>query len=396
MMTNMKHIHSAKSLAFLVLSAILIALLMPTFVGIGYLNLGFIFLNKTAANNSEPQRYQAAHKSERFFVVSSSFTKSEKHANIGLGFTAWHLGDTIKAAKHWRDGQIPIEEVLIFGDLANERGDREEALSWYKTAASINLAAAASSLGRQFHDLGQFDNAVKLWQGALAAYPEDPQRLNWWIGLSRSLRRNENFHEAEEVIRIALVEFPNDTQLLTNLGSTLIGLDADFESTATVLRQAIAFDEDNAEAYGVMAQLLSRENQYEEALTYFDKAIERDQSVKWWHVARANMARRLGKLEEAKVYLLQAINLFPTYAPAYYELAGVYQLSNDPLLAQQAIEQAVSLQKPSPLNYYVRAGDIYAWNNEFDQARSAYERAAEIAPDDPRVIEGLASLRESE
>jgi tetratricopeptide (TPR) repeat protein len=113
-------------------------------------------------------------------------------------------------------------------------------------------------------------------------------------------------------------------------------------------------------------------------------------------VARANSARQLGNLEKARTLLLGTIDLFPGYAPAYYELAWIYRLTDDPIRAQNAIQQALNLHNSPPVNYYVRAGDIYAWSNELEQAQTAYEQASQLAPNDQRVIQGLESLGKSE
>ncbi|MFN2117218.1 MAG: hypothetical protein ACK2T1_06015, partial [Candidatus Promineifilaceae bacterium] len=91
------------------------------------------------------------------------------------------------------------------------------------------------------------------------------------------------------------------------------------------------------------AQLRSNENRYEEAFDYFSLAIERDPSVKWWHVARASMARRTGELEIARTLLLDTIDRFPKYAPAYYQLAWVSKLAEGPVQAQLSIEKAPDL-----------------------------------------------------
>jgi tetratricopeptide (TPR) repeat protein len=392
-MSRLKRIPLAQLLALLIASAIFIVFLSPTLFGKGNLNLGFIFLNRASASKTEEQKYRAIWKSEQFFIEASGFAKSEEDAKRGLGFTAWQKGEKADAVARWREAQIQVENLVAYGNLANKVGKRDEALSWYEAAAALDLAAAATPLAQQLHELGDFKGAIDTWYDALASYPESPQRLTWWVGLSSSLRGNQEVRRAEEVSWKALKEFPENPQLLTGLASALLSQNADSETVATILQNAISLDEAYADPYAVLAQLRSNENRYEEAFDYFSLAIERDPSVKWWHVARASMARRTGELEIARTLLLDTIDRFPKYAPAYYELAWVSKLAEDPVQAQLAIEKALDLHSAPPLNYYLLAGGIYAWSNQNDLARSAYQRAAELAPDDDRVIKGLESLK---
>ena len=376
-------------------SAVFIVLMGPTLIGKWSLNLGFVYLNRSLSDNAQSKNFETIQNSERLFTWAANFAKTELPAKRGLGFAMWQQGEKKNAFRYWKESQIAVESLLLFGDLANTQGKQDEALFWYESAAAVELDRAATPLATHLNQQREFQAAIEIWQEALSTFPKSSQRPDWWLGLSYSLRANQEGQRAADVSRKALEEFPKNPHLLTSFASTLLGLEADYETISSLLQEAILLDDSNAEPYSVMAQLMARENRIEESLSYYNQAIDRDHSVKWWHVARANSARRLGNLEEARAFLLETIGLFPKYAPAYYELAWIYKLSEEPFQAQTAIQQALNLHNSPPVNYYVRAGDIYAWSNEIDLARFAYQRASELAPNDQRVIQGLEALGKS-
>jgi len=387
----MQNFMSKKAVPFLILLSFVViqgqSLLSYARLNVGYLQIARL------TNKPGIQPEESTESPEHFFQQAALFPGTRHAAWRGLAFTSILQGDLEQAVLAWQESQTPMTELLHFGEKKAKEGRHDEALHWFQVAAELDLASAATPLAEQLYKLGNHAGAIEVWQNSLATYPKNEQRHDWWLGLSRSFRSNQEWDLAAEVSKKALNEFPNDPQLLTSLGSALLGQDADFETISSVLQQAISFDENYAEAYTTMARLMARENRDEEAFEYFGHAIERDPSVKWWHVAHANMARRLGNLGVARTLLFKSIELFPDYAPSYYELAWIFKLTDDPIQAQIAIEQALNLHKTPPLNYYVRAGDIYSWSNQIDQARSSYQHAAELAPEDERVIRGLESLK---
>jgi tetratricopeptide (TPR) repeat protein len=368
-------------------------MLGPYLLGKMNLNLGFIYLNEAYSADVYGRDVTALEKSEQFFNDASTLPQLNRVAHRGLGFTLWPTGEKRKAVAAWKEAGLTADYLISLGDLAYGSGNQRETLGWYEAASMLDLAAGIGPFTEQLYKLRDYQVAIDLLQKALATYPNSPQRLLWWIDLLKNLNEDQQWDNAIEASSTALTEFPESAALLVSLSSTLINLETDHAQVSSLLQQAIALDADYAESYAIMGRLMADEDRYQQAYNYFGMAIERDPSVEWWHVAQANMANRLGNVDLSETLLRETIDLFPNYVPAFYELAGVLKLNGDHAGAQMAIEHALDLQVEPSLNHLVRAGEIYRWNKQFDLARSVYERASEISPNDRRVIEGLQAIK---
>jgi len=83
---------------------------------------------------------------------------------------------------------------------------------------------------------------------------------------------------------------------------------------------------------------------------------------------------------------------FPDFAPAYYEIAYIYQLNEQPAQAMTAIERALALMAPPNASYYTRAGSIYEWAGDETQALHVYRQALLIDPQNAAARKGVDRL----
>ena len=381
-----------KLVLLLLISILALVVLGPSLLAHFYLNLGFVNLSQAELAASGPAAVAHSQRAERLFEQAAQYAETYQAARRGQGFNLLARGDKAGAVAAWQDAQISAASLLVFGENMIEQRQWEQALIWYECAAQLDLAASANAWAGLLQERKNYAASFQVWQQALHSFPEHSQRLSWWQGLAHSLRAREQWQAAVQTSRTALSEFPDDPSLLTGLGMALYYGGEGLEAATDVIQRAIALDEDLAWSFATMAQIMAREKQYERAYTWYSKAIARKSDTEWWYVARANVARSAGKLPLALKSYQQAIELYPEYAAVYYEISWAYYLTGEQERAVAAIEQALELAHTSSLNYYIRAGQIYEWANQPDEALAVYQQALELAPDNQRVKDALQRL----
>ncbi len=88
----------------------------------------------------------------------------------------------------------------------------------------------------------------------------------------------------------------------------------------------------------------------------------------------------LRQFEEAIRYFNKAIEIDPLYKMAYNVLAYAYDQMGDFEKSIWAINKYISLA-PDEANPYDSRAELYAWNGKLDQAIESYKKALEIKPD---------------
>lgn len=106
--------------------------------------------------------------------------------------------------------------------------------------------------------------------------------------------------------------------------------------------------------------------------------------------------------ERAKEFAEQAIALDPNYSSAFAGMAWVYLLeyrrgwSKDPdrslRLAEEFAKKSIAKDETNPIGH-AGLSQIYAHQKKIDQAISKAERALELAPNDPNVVQYYARTR---
>jgi TolB-like protein/Flp pilus assembly protein TadD len=105
-----------------------------------------------------------------------------------------------------------------------------------------------------------------------------------------------------------------------------------------------------------------------------------------------------GSLNRAVEVFKQAVEIDPTYVPAWAELADTYIWGGNPdglsreetaALADQAIQTAISADPNYAFAYYVRGISSIFSHNNFEQGIDDFQHALELDPDDPFVVAAI-------
>ena len=124
-----------------------------------------------------------------------------------------------------------------------------------------------------------------------------------------------------------------------------------------------------------------------------------DQALHWMQPPQPWFYRQAGIIYTgqqdylaAQIILQLGIEKFSQDAALYIELALVEKQLDQPAQAVRAIEQALALSPQPAAAYLARAGFIYEWVGETDQALEYYRQALQLDPNDPVAGPGFQRL----
>jgi tetratricopeptide (TPR) repeat protein len=186
------------------------------------------------------------------------------------------------------------------------------------------------------------------------------------------------FPEAEKSFRKSL-EFDSTFAMAYYWLSTLVGASEQKEVMAKAVKYS---DKVNwKEKQYIKAQAAYLLNNYEHEIAELQKIVERyPQEKDAFYKLGFVFDHRYQRYEEAVHYYNKAIQIDPIYKEPYNQIAYIYSLIGDFEKAMWAINKYIEIA-PDEANPYDSRGELYAWNGKLDQAIESYKRALEIKPD---------------
>jgi tetratricopeptide (TPR) repeat protein len=223
----------------------------------------------------------------------------------------------------------------------------------------------------------------------LETYTSSSNRLDWWLELGRTLRRQQRWQSALSVYHNALKEFPNDKELHVYRALVMYELDYDVNVVIDELNDALAKDSSYGFAHFTIGKIMFDEGQYDIAEKWFSKAIGLNDDNPWWFVVRAHNARRMGEIELAFQICIQIENRFPDNASGNYECSFVYQEMGMKEKTLNAVDKAVEYTHKPRLDYYLRAAKINELFNQPEVAVYYYQKVLDIDPNNKKALEKI-------
>lgn len=282
------------------------------------------------------------------------------------------------------------------GALYEARGDIEAAVAAYERAFELGNPESADPLARIWRDRGRYDKAIAVWREALDTYTSHETRLEWWRGLTNSLRATDQWEIGVDAAERALREFPEDARLHVEYGVMVYYGWGNVEPALEALGRAVELDKEMVDAYGAAGAIMAREGQFSAAYDWYSRAIDADPKNASSYVARGHMARAAGDYALALSAFEEAIARFPEFAPAHHGIAVIHQELGEKVKAENAIRRALALDGGNRVNYYLRAGEIYEWNGKLTDAAEAYRLALELDPGNQVAASALRRIRQQE
>jgi len=214
--------------------------------------------------------------------------------------------------------------------------------------------------GQDAHEKGDFAEAIKFYEKALAILPEFPeaeyQKGNALISLQKPLEAEKSFRKA--------VELREDwTLALASHGAVLVRLNK-FSEAETVLMKAVELDEQNFPAFAALTELLLKTKAKPEVL----------QEVL------------------AKVKVLTTGKVKPT-ASIWAARAGLESALNDKVSAKTSLNRALEIE-PKNLFALSELGNIAVNEGDTERAADIVKILLQIAPDseDIKILQAQSLL----
>jgi tetratricopeptide (TPR) repeat protein len=174
----------------------------------------------------------------------------------------------------------------------------------------------------------------------------------------------------------------------------------EMEKALESYRQVLNVDPGQAELASRVATLLTRQDEFPEAIDILKDAIKANPKAGEAYLQLAFIySRYLKKTDQAVDYVNRALALDPTDIDAYQRLYEVHVAAGDEKKARQDLERAAKVQSSDPV-YWTRLGKLYAAivfkpdvepsREDADLVKSIFQKAAENAQDDAAILKEIA------
>ncbi len=176
----------------------------------------------------------------------------------------------LEAARHHAPNKVELLTDLshaLRSQGEHERARRElaEGIERWPTKPRVRYMHAIV-----LHDLGKTKAAIKAMEGLVELAPDHAGALNF-LGFTWA-ERNEQLERAEQYIRKALAQRPDDGAIIDSLGWVLYRQDR-LEEAEQALRKALALSPKEGEIHFHLAEVLWKAGKKVEARGHFDKAV---------------------------------------------------------------------------------------------------------------------------
>jgi len=161
----------------------------------------------------------------------------------------------------------------------------------------------------------------------------------------------------------------------------------------TAYRRAIEINQDYADSYYNLANLLKSTHQHEACITLYRRALTLlpDRADAWSSLA--DSLRELEQWPEAEAACRRAIFLRPTFAGAYLNLGNALRGQGKLEEAAASYQQAISLD-PKMVEAYHNLGMVSREQGNLETAAEAYQQVLNLRPDWAEASVTLGILRE--
>ncbi len=136
---------------------------------------------------------------------------------------------------------------------------------------------------------------------------------------------------------------------------------------------------EEVQIYQILAQLLTREGKFDEALADYSKTIELEPSNSVNYFKRAIVYVVKGEYDLAIADFSKSIELEPSNSVNYFKRAIVYVVKGEYDLAETDLRKAIELSPRYIDAFYLRA-NVYRVKGEYDLAIADLTRAIELSP----------------
>lgn len=161
-----------------------------------------------------------------------------------------------------------------------------------------------------------------------------------------------------------------------------------YEDAVGVFENALAADDDFADAHEGLATARFMLGQYDSAIEHFTRVTLLDPRRSSPHVNLGAVYNRAGNYNKAVESLRRAIQLDKRSAEGFYNIGYAYRHLKQYALAIPAYREAIRLD-PAMAEAYQNLGNVYFEMKNYPQAIAQFKKALELRPEFERAKKGL-------
>lgn len=293
---------------------------------------------------------------EAWLVQAFGDADSDYLAQFELCLLYWNQGQRDHARESCRDTKASALYWLNKGYVADQNGERAEALALFQMASAVDpdRVAAWHQLGHALFAAARYEEAILAYERVMALAPTPPADV--FQSLGQAYLAVGNLTMARDVLDRGLMLYPMERVF-----------------------------------YLAMAESYRQEKDLNTAESWYVRMLQRwpyDASV--W-AKRADTAVAAGRLRDAEAYYQEAVAIQPDDIGYWTSLAAVAVARGNKPLARDAYQKATAL-RPDDAALWLQAGRYYADVGWATDARAAFERALELEPANSEALTRLAAL----
>ncbi len=280
------------------------------------------------------------------------------------------------------------------GNLAMDRGRRDEALAYYQKALQIkpDHVNSLNNLGNVLAIRGRWDEAIACYRKALSI---EPGSIDAHYNFGTALAARGRFDEAIAQYQTTVELKPDHAQAHNNLANALAARGR-FDEALAHYRRAAEILPDDARTLGNLGAALAARGQFDEAVAQCRKALEiKPDDVEIRYQLGVALAGQ-GRFPEALTQYREALRINPKHARVHSSLAWLRATCPQAAFRNgvEAVEQAQQAaqlsggRQPSTLDTLAAA---YAEAGWFPEALGTARKALDLAVEqrDRRLADAL-------
>lgn len=299
-------------------------------------------------------------------------------------------------------GETSYEVQRILASVYAELGMNEKAIGAYRKALAIdpNHPLMQYRFGVLLREAGRLDEAEQAFRTAARLSPGFADAA---LELAAMARREGDFAEAESLLIDVIEADPANFEVVDTLSSMYIGK-GDLDKAIRLLESQRARSALSDEGLILLGRLYYEVKDYNESLAVFETILQAGDPTADLARVLGEISVKAGKGDKALWYYREAIRLGPNDYRNYLALFIASSAKFTPedaerveLTAGESLEvlaQAARVVSSSDGEALYLVGLSYQSVDSLDTAREYLGRAAEIRPDDERVVLNLASVLE--
>lgn len=242
----------------------------------------------------------------------------------------------------------------------------------------------------------QKNNDTEALKVLLKAQQLEPKNFEVNLGLADIYRKQKNDEAAFTSLKLAFEseEMPIDEKvkilaaLFPKIEEPIVA-----KNITTLSKNLAEANPNDAKSLALYGDVLYQQNKLKEALVQYQSALKLNEQVYavWEQVI--NIQTLLGHYSDAVKLGDEALTIYPNQASLYYYMAYALYRTGKYDAAQSNLKNALQLDvdnKSLQAQVYALQGDIFINQNNFSQAKIAFEKAISTEPDNYLIMNNYA------